>query len=349
MTKRKRLPSKSKSSSDNDLVVKPYMIVLSIILLCISIFIGFYLHTTHKIAVPISVFAIIAGVLFESKRLSDKWEPIIVCTLLSFIFSFLIFLPGKRDHDYHIENHIFMWPFAFIIIFSLMSIAFHGNKVTAKLTEGITLLQSIAIVYWFFGCGFVHMHNWFAFLIMGIGLIFVLLAVLNAFTYIHLSRTNRLILSIWSSIIMMLFALDNIIRTFHNKQIEKTSELSQGLYIALQYFLLGVSLIYIIKNLMMLAGFLPRKNKFFNKEYYDAINKLKNEHIERYSEHQVHILHSLLCVILAGSVFTFNYYYHILPGNLIIWIMFILFPYIIVLLDYALIRTSNKNELPEKQ
>ena len=61
----------------------------------------------------------------------------------------------------------------------------------------------------------------------------------------------------------MLFAVDNIFRVYQNEQIEN-AEISHGLYIGLQYFLLGVSSIYIVQNFLMLFGFFPGKGTFFN-------------------------------------------------------------------------------------
>jgi len=57
---------------------------------------------------------------------------------------------------------------------------------------------------------------------------------------------------------MVLFAIDNIIRVYQNEQIENTEDLTHGLYIGLQYFLLGASSIYFLQNLFMLIGFFPQ-------------------------------------------------------------------------------------------
>jgi len=338
LTTKKKTNSRRKSSKGFDL--KPYLIVVGLLLLALTIYVGFRLQSSSRHLIPISVIALLSGVLFESKRLTEKWLTVFFTGLGSFIFSFLAFLPGKKEHIYNFENHIEMWPYMFIFFFILFSIAFHGDKIIPKLTEGITLLQSIAVIYWVVDYGFIDTDSLFLKSLMVVGLLFSLFSVFHAFTHTILSRTSRLTLSIWSSIIMLLFAADNIYRVYQNEQIENTADLTHGLYIGLQYFLLGISSIYIVQNFLMLTGFLPDKNRFFNSEYYRDIKKLKSDHIKRYSDRQVSILHSLFCVLFTGTIFFLNYHYQILPRHVAIWTVFVVFPFILITYEYA---TGKKN------
>ena len=98
--------------------------------------------------IPLGVLALIAGVFFESKRLTEKWLTVLLTALGSFTFSFVAFLASKREQIYNFENHIEMWPYTFIFIFITFKIIVHKDKVIPKLTKGITLLQSIAVIYW---------------------------------------------------------------------------------------------------------------------------------------------------------------------------------------------------------
>lgn len=341
MARLKKNTSKPNIEQTSDFDFKSFYIVFGFLSLCFIGFIVFYEYSNHKHLIPISALAIIIGIVYESRRLSDNWSSILKNIFWAFLISLLAFFPGKKESEYIFETHMQIWPYIFIIIFSSVSIIFHGDKVVPRLSEGITLLQSIAVVYWFVDYGFVEMDNWFLLFIMFIGLIFILYALVHAFTYIQLSRTNRLMLSIWSSIIMMLFAVDNIIGIYQNEQIENTAELTHGLYIALQFFLLGVSCIYILQNAMMLVSFFPGKGRFFNAEYFSDVKELKNDHIKRYSEDQLHIIHSLFCLFSVGILFSLNFYYQILPRHLAIWIVFIFFPYVVALFDYLLLRNGK--------
>lgn len=316
------------------------LIFIGILVLAFTIYIAYRLNLSHRRLIPISVIAIVAGVIFESKRLSDKWSTVFFTALGSFILSFLVFLPDNSEHDYNFENHIEMFPYWFIILFAIFSIVTHGDKVIPKLTEGITLLQSIAVFYWVLDYGFIDTNSLFLKTLMVIGLIFSSYSVFHAFSHALLSRTSRLTMSIWSSIIIMLFASDNIYRVYQNEQIENTADLTHGLYIGLQFFLLGVSCIYIIQNFTMLMGFLPGKWTFFNSQYFRDLKELKSDHIKRYSGRQVSILHSSFCVLFTGSIFGLNYYYQILPRHVVIWIVFVTFPFILIIFDNA---TKRKN------
>ncbi len=341
-TNKNKLTTKKTSKSSKRFGIKPYVIVIGVLVLALTIYVGFRMQTSERRLIPISILALVAGVIFEGKRLSDKWQTVLIIAFASFVFSFLAFFPGKNEHNYNFESHIEMWPYWFIIIFAISSIAFHGDKVIPKLSEGITLLQSMAVVYWVIDYGFIDTDNLFLKSLMIIGLVFSFYSVFHAFTHAILSSTSRLTLSIWSSIIMMLFASDNIYGVYQNEQIENTADITHGLYIGLQYFLLGISIIYIVQNFLMLVGFLPGKGTFFNKQYFHDIKELKSDHIKRYSERQVSTLHSFFCVLFTGTIFVLNFHYQILPRHVAIWSVFTIFPFILTLYDYA--SHSRKRE-----
>ncbi len=128
---------------------------------------------------------------------------------------------------------------------------------------------------------------------------------------------------------MLLLACDNIYRVHQNEQLENVTNLTDGIYIFLQFFLLGVSSIYIVQNITMLIGFLPVKTNFLNDQYFTDVDRLVEKHIDRYSDKQVSILHSLFCVLYTWSFFTLNYCFQFLPRNLAIWIVLASFPFIL--------------------
>jgi len=179
-----------------------------------------------------------------------------------------MFLPGKHETNYVFENHIESWPYAFLVLFVILTVAFNKDKLIPKLSEGITLLMSVAIIYWVIDHGFYNTSSGFLKTIMIIGFIIAGFSIINAFVKIPITKSLRLFLSIWSSIIMALLAIDNIYSVYQNGQIEDSVFFLDKLSIGLQYFLLGVCSIYIAQNIMMIIGFLPDKNRFFNKDYF---------------------------------------------------------------------------------
>lgn len=302
----------------------PVVAIIGIIGLALTIYIAYRTSLSDRKLFSISLLALFGGLLFESFRVSDSWKTVIAIFVGSYFFSLLSFLPGKREHHYNFESHIQNWPYFLLFFFALAFAIFHKDKVTAKLTEGITLLLSLSFIYWTIDYGFTNYHNWFAISLLSIAFLFAAFSILNALTNLHLSKGVRLTLSIWSTIILLAFAIDNIIRVFSNPDIESTY-ISNGLYISLQYFLLGVSAVYIMQNYILLSAFLPSKNG----NYRNDLRENKRDHIERYSDQQVSIGHSLLCIVYAGAVYGLNYTYQILPLHTMIWLVIVTFPLIL--------------------
>lgn len=211
------------------------------------------------------MIAMLAGLIFESIRVSRSWTTVLGIFTISYLFSLLGFLPGKRERVYNFDNHIDMWPYLFIFIFALFFGIGYKDKITAKLTEGITLLLSLSFIYWAIDYGYVNYHNWLTIALLTIGLLFSLFSIYNALTHAQLTKTSRLVLSFWSTIILFVFSIDSIIRVFSNPAIE-SSYLFDGLYIGIQYFLLGVSAVYIIQNFMLLTDFFPSRNGDYKKD-----------------------------------------------------------------------------------
>jgi len=310
-----------------------YFILLILISLAAGIaYAVFSLRSSQNTTISISCFALLAGVIYEHKKLCTKWATVIYTVLGAFALSFSAFLPGKREHSYILDTHIVMWPYFFIGFVILISLVINNEKTIARLGEGITLLQSIALIYWIIDYDIEHTSNLLLLILLSIGVIYVLYTLYHAFTYSILSRTSRLHLSIWSSVIMMILAADNIYSIYQNPPIEAVTDGYEKLNVGLQYFLLGTCSIYIAQNVLMILGFLPGKGTFFNAQYFKDVRELKNNHVNRYSKHQVHIFHSVVAVLFASAIFSVNFHYHFFPKNIAIWTVFLAFPLIMRLL-----------------
>lgn len=329
-----------KQSKSYDL--KPFLIVAGLLLLIFVFYITSKMQSTDRRLIPLSVLVLLAGVFFEAKRLFEKWSTLFFVALGSFVFSILGFLPGKHERVYIFEDHIQMWPYVFLFFFVVFAISFNKDKTIFRLSEGITLMQSIAVVYWVIDLHLYEPNSSFVKVIMVIGLLFSAFSLFNAFTPFVLSRSNRLALSIWSCVIMVLFAADNIYRTYQMEDIEVISSIPYGLLIGLQFFLLGICSIYVAQNVFMLIMFLPGKGTFFNAQYFRDLRELKDDHIKRYSDKQVSFLHSLFCLVMTGGAFYLNYKYQVLPRNIAIWTVFVVFPYILYFFDFL---TRHKQTL----
>lgn len=249
--------------------LKPIVVFLGIFLgaigLVLTIYIGYSTSISEQKIFSISLLALFAGLLFESFLVSDKWENVVYTFFGAYVLSLLHFLPHRGDEIYNFEEHIKLWPYFFIFCFTLAFLYINQEKIITQLNEGITLLLSLSLIYWLIDYGFANYQNWFIIVILTIILILSIFSILNALTNIQLSRTTRLVLSVWSTIIMVIFAIENIITVFTNQDIESSKYLSQGIYIGLQYFFLGISAVYIMQNFLFLAVFFPHtRGTYFN-------------------------------------------------------------------------------------
>ncbi|RYG20202.1 MAG: hypothetical protein EOO07_05280 [Chitinophagaceae bacterium] len=333
MTLNKKNKTRKKSAGFD---LMPIVIVVGVIGLLLTIYIGYRASISDRKLFSASLIALFGGLLFESIRVSGSWKTVAGIFTGTYLFSLLAFLPGKREQVYNFENHIELWPYFFIFIFALFFGIAYKDRVTAKLTEGITLLLSLSLVYWTIDYGFINYNNWFAYSLLTIAFLLTVFSIINALTNLHLSRTTRLTLSIWSTVIMFAFAVDNIFRVFDNPDIESTY-LSDSLYIGLQFFLLGVSAVYVMQNYMLLAAFLPSKNGNYRRD----LKENKKDHIDRFSDEQVFTGHSILCTIYAVTFYGLNYKYQVLPRHTMIWLVFLTFPLFLRLIDFVTYGRKN--------
>lgn len=302
----------------NDILYVVIIISLSVFV----IFIGYKLVPSEYKTYPFGILALFLGLLFESLRISDSWVRVGYIFIAAFICSIIMLL----SPFYNIRQNLPFFPYIFWIVFSFISAIFHDEKATLKLTEGVTLLYSISIIYWVINYGFMRIENWLVKSLLILGLLLSLFSIFNALTPFILSRTTRLVLSLWSSIIVLLMSIDVIYRVYQNHNITSNQSLEDGAYFVLQYFFLGVSSIYIVQNALMLLFFLPSRGSFFNSRYFSELQEFKNNHIMRYSDHQTDFKHACVIIVLTVGLYWLNYRFDFLPRYIIIWIVFMLSP-----------------------
>lgn len=300
------------------------------------------IYLSEKHLVPFGILALLFGLIYEYKKICEKWKTVLITSLVAYGLSFCTFVDHVGRKGYNLEQRIEAWPYVFCFCFVFLAILIHEKKTTPRATEGITLLQSVAIIYWAIDAGIYTSPGWFMKCVMGIGILFTLYSLFHAFTYVKLHGRSRLRLSVWSSIIMFVFSCENIISLHRGQELVETAESApEAALIIAQYFFLGISCVYLAQNYFMLVRFLPGKKTFFNKEYFQDLKDLKKQHIGRYSEEQVNILYSFVCVVISGSFFTLNYHYNWVPRNFAIWMIFLILP----LLIHFLHKTTYKPKL----
>lgn len=304
--------------------------IIGFLCLIFTFYIVFRVSISDRKLWSVSFIALFLGLILESYRLCKSWKQILRQSALAYILSFTAFFPFKREKIYKFENHIEAMPYVFLLWYIIIFIFSNEKKVTAKLTEGITLMMSIAFIYWLMDYGVLGFENWYNVLITIIVSSFSIFALMNGLLKIKLTKNNRLWLSIWTSIITFVIGIDNIILVYKQGDFEVNQLFYKHFFIGLQYFLLGMSSVYMVRNFLMLCGFFPDKNEKYRKTLKETID----EHTARYSRHQVATIDAIFCIMFSGGLFYLNYTMDFLPRNMMIWLVIILFPLILSLLNH---------------
>lgn len=321
------------------------LILVGLLISFLSFFFIKKIILSDKHLVPIGILTLIIGLIYEYKRICQKWTTVILTTVISYGASFWVFIDKQGRTGYDLDSRIEAWPYVFCFFFIFITIFFHEKKTTPAASEGITLLQSIAITYWAIDMKVYNISEWYVYCLEVIGILFVLYSLFHAFTYKKLHSKSRLRLSIWSSFVMMVFSIENIYSLYSNQTlIESSNNTFEAIIVAIQYFFLGISAVYLAQNLLMLLRFIPGTRTFFNKFYFQDIKDLKKQHVLRYSNEQINPLHALISLIVTSVLFILNYNFNWFPRNFIIWAVFVLLP----LLIHLFIKITYKPKIKPK-
>lgn len=311
----------------------PVTIVIGLVALIVTAYVIYRASYSDRHLFSISFLPLLAGVMFESRRLGD-WRSILGKLAAAYALSLFTFLPGKNERNYNFENHIQLWPYFFLFIYLLLFAIFHEKQVTAKLTEGVTMLLSASFVYWLLEQGaFSFRSPWL--LVCGIISIgFFIFSVIHCLSNIGLSKRHRLWLSMWSTIVVFVFAIDNVYQVYKKGDLAGSNYFSDNVLLGIQYFFLGISAVYIMQNFILLSGFIPSKNSDYKNDLKENIEK----HVERYSEEHVTVSSAILGLIYVAIMYTINHYYLILPLYTSIWFVIFSFSFILYFLDVLTAR-----------
>ncbi|WP_029037002.1 hypothetical protein [Salinimicrobium xinjiangense] len=304
----------------------------SALIICASftlIFLGYLVWLATSIdqeTLPYLTLPLILGLILENRRLDKNWKVLALKLMLASICASVISFFKILDSD--VSTEIALWPYLFIIFFAIFSAIYHDKKVTPVITEGTTLLQSISIIYWIIHYNYLSFSNFFEAAVLFIGLLFCLLSFYTAFSYTPLTSTLRLVLSIWSAVIMLAFSIVYIYRVIYHNDFGGNYFIDNSMNF-IQYFLLGISLIYLIQNARMVIVYIPSKNSFFDRAHLKRIARMNKLHLWRYSKEQVKVKDSLLILGFTSVVFFFNYSADLIPPFTMIWLVFWSAPIII--------------------
>lgn len=290
---------------------------------------------THQIEIIPTYLAIIfCGILFESFRISNKSKSIFYVLLCAYFISLIVFFPDQGNDAYHFEERIKRLPYVLCFFYLVILVTSHKKIIIPKLTEGVTLLLSVSFIYWLSYKQLLNFETWYSSIITTVTLLFSLIPVINGLFSMKLSKLNRLILSVWSTLTVFVIGVDNFIDLMRYDSFNEYIGFSDTFKIAIQYFLFGMGSIYLVQNFLLLILLIPSKEDKDNARFDENIR----DHYGRYSESQVKRVYSIFCILYCFAFFYLNDKLKILPVNTIIWMVTISFPIVL----NVLIKINSK-------
>lgn len=266
---------------------------------------------------------ILLGLIFESRRIGVKWKIIFLISIAALLVSALILFGGKQSP---IPNGMILWLVIFAVCFGLFILIGYRKSLIPKWTEGHTYIQSLCVIYWVYDYGFTKVYNPLVLILVVLGFSISLFSIFQAFSKIELSRNIMYILCSWSSVVMMLFAIDNISHSLGTDI--SSSRIPDDIPVLLiNYFFLGTCFIYISENLYTVGVALFAPSLIDGgKQKLSHPARVKQMFLDRFSKGQLPFTSALLILFVAVIICSTNSYFHLFNRGTVIWLLFILTP-----------------------
>lgn len=100
-----------------------------------SVYLIYYAIRSDQQFIPFSMFALIAGLIYESYRITKSYEQILIYSLISYVISLLAFLPDKNEISYSFDTHFKIWIFFYLFTYLLIFIFQHDKKPQLQLAK----------------------------------------------------------------------------------------------------------------------------------------------------------------------------------------------------------------------
>ncbi|WP_461100156.1 hypothetical protein [Spirosoma luteolum] len=304
-------------------------IFLSVLAFSLLFTIGYLFNKTivaDRKIFQLNFVALLLGLTFEYKRIVKQWTTVLWTAFTAFIFSFFGFVQYKGEKTYSFIDHLERWPYFFLGFFIVFATIVYVEEGPKKITEGITLLMTISFNYWFIATGHWKSDH---ILMKGFLLLNLLLSgfsVFNSLSYRALNSNTRLLLSIWTALLTLVLATDNILKLYKLRDIEHSTNLDSAILVFLKFFFLGISSIYIAQNIALIGAYFPGKG------FVENSRDINKKHVDRFSNDQVYIGESIIIIFISCSVYTLNYLINFASVNFTIWMNIALAPVLLFLI-----------------
>jgi hypothetical protein len=308
--------------------IQEWVIAGIVVLAIATILIARRAYQADHLLVPIGMFALVAGLAFEYFRLFRNLRSLVNMMLGMYALSFTIFLFGHERNSFNIERTIQLWPFWFCFLFCVVVMVKDRDRITLQLDEGSTLLKTLAFCYWLWATMEFDIHSVLDAALVAAVLLALAYTLLHAFTPLTLSRAHRLLLSVWSTLVVFVLGLYNVFGVWDMGPAEYSGDTLRSAIILLSYFMLGISSLYMVNNFYLLAEFLPSRGSSWS-SYRKDLKELVELHVRRFNAEQVPGRYSLYCILYSVGVYALNAHFGWVPHNTAIWCVIVSFPVVL--------------------
>lgn len=310
--------------------IKAYWLLAFIVFVGVLICLGLWSYYSKGNVLPLGMLALISGFIYTSNKVNENAWITLSVVFISLLFSLLALIPSSESTNYIFDQRVMKVPLYFIFIYGFFTVVFNYEKLMPKIHEGISFMQSLAIIYFIFEMKY-YKDSAFIFIPIVIAVLFSCYSIYHAFVSKKHTKLSRFILSIWSMIVYVFFAIIYLL-DFIYLRIDSSEILSvNSLLIIIQYFLLGISMMYIFHHFVMIFSFFPSRET--GKEYLNGIKNQRKLHIKRYDPiQQTHSI-SIITLVYALLLFSLNHFTKLVRPTLIIWFLFFTFPFVLKLIN----------------
>lgn len=304
------------------------------------------LTSEYNFFISFAFLPLLSGLFFEQKRLGYIWKEIFVKSFAAYSIVCIILLISLQNQsaDYYEEDTTVLLSI-FIICFVFISIMFayhlgENSKITAQISEGVLLLQSISLIYFFLDIGFLDEISTLPIIFLVLLIALFSLVVFHSFSSKFMNEYIKLALSICCTMISLIFSIlyfPIILQLGHTE----LTFFQDYLLAFVQYFLFGISIIYTFENIWLLIRFLPDKSES-GENYKFRVKSLKREHIDRFSDDQLAVSTSIFSILFLGGIYFINYKMNWLPSLSLIWLIFTFFPFLIYFWEKFIFKNKKQ-------
>jgi hypothetical protein len=306
----------------NDIVSRVKQIEFKVLLLFCGLFTGYIIYQifqTERTLISWATMAMMIGLIFESMRLGSFTKKIIFELLLAYLASFIVFIPVSVD-EYDFVSKISTWPAVFFGAYALTSMVLFKDRIIPKINMTYTAVCLLAFMY------YVYEWNWFsddywlfqglAFLALGITLFVLVLSIRPG----ALTQRIRLILSVFSALLMIFFAAEFALELYLSTQYAREVSWLEKLNLFVPYFVLGMGLVYTLQNIFLIIDF----NYWGDGDHVQHARTVAALHLKRYDPMKPSLLRLFAPLALVAGILTSNHIFDFVAKQTAVWIVLIL-------------------------